>query len=130
MPFGFLYAGMDYAVHAQFGEHLNWGMEWKRLINIIPTIYILNIMTLWSPPPIPTQLLQFLLAVLSLGTGSSLIKLTTTESYLAVMRKAPALGVLWVWSVVRLDLAWALGALGGVLAIVKWRGDKGVPWIS
>lgn len=33
------------------------------------------------------------------------------------------MGVLWVWSVVRMDLTWAVVGLAGVAAAVKLRGE-------
>ena len=45
------------------------------------------------------------------------------------MRQAPGLGVLWVWSVVTMDLAWAVAGLLGVVAVTKLAGSKIVwPW--
>lgn len=40
------------------------------------------------------------------------------------MRRAPVLGVLWVWSIVQLDLTYALATLGIVAAYVKIKGLK------
>lgn len=41
------------------------------------------------------------------------------------MKQAPALGVLWVWTVVRMDLMWAIGGLG-VVGGVRWWRDEGI----
>lgn len=55
--------------------------------------------------------------------------MTTTESYLKVMRQAPGLGVLWVWTIVRMDLEWAVAGLLGVAGAVWMRGEiGGVIW--
>lgn len=55
--------------------------------------------------------------------------MTTKESYLKVMRQAPGLAVLWVWSVVKLDLKWAVLGLVGVAAGAWARGELvGVKW--
>jgi len=40
-----------------------------------------------------------------------------------VMARAPATGVLWCWTVVRLDLGWAVAALAGVGAGTWLSGD-------
>lgn len=77
-------------------------------------------------PPLATQ---FLLLSLCLSTGITLIHITTTESYLKVMKMAPGLGTLWCWSIVRLDLVWAVVGLVGVAGGVWFRGEgKGVIW--
>lgn len=41
------------------------------------------------------------------------------------MRQAPGLGTLWVWSIVRLDLWWAVAGLVGVAIAVWFRGESG-----
>lgn len=81
-----------------------------------------------SRPPtkslLPPIAIQALFAGLCVATGSSLIHATSAESYRGIIQQAPPLGVLWVWSVVRMDLAWALPSLLAVGGIVWARGDK------
>ncbi|GAA5893540.1 uncharacterized protein JCM6883_003550 [Sporobolomyces salmoneus] len=125
IPFGFLFSGMDYAVHAQFGQDLIFKEELGRIFNILPALFLLNF-SLSRPPSkalLRPSLLQFLLFVLCIATGVTLVQVTTQEGYLNVMRQAPALGVLWCWSVVRMDLGWAVAALVGVGAGVWARGQ-------
>ncbi|KAL8286913.1 hypothetical protein RQP46_003919 [Phenoliferia psychrophenolica] len=120
---------MDYAVHAQFGQVLVPSREVYRLFNVVPTIYLLTFLI--SRPRskafVPHQAVQFLLCAICLATGVGLIHITTTESYLKVMRQAPGLGCLWVWSVVSMDLAWAVAGLAGVGAVHKFAGNK-IQW--
>jgi len=68
--------------------------------------------------------IQALFAALCIGTGSSLIHATNVESYRGIIQQAPPLGVLWVWTVVRMDLSFALPSLAAVGAIVWARGDR------
>ncbi|GAA5887772.1 hypothetical protein JCM5296_001761 [Sporobolomyces johnsonii] len=131
IPFGFLFSGMDYAVHAQFGQDLVLKEEVYRVLNIIPALFLLNFFV--SRPPskalLRPILLQSLLLVLCVSTGISLVHVTTTEGYLNVMKQAPSLGVLWCWSVVRMDLGWATAGLLGVAAGVWARGEgQSVIW--
>ncbi|BGP16264.1 hypothetical protein JCM10213_007708 [Rhodosporidiobolus nylandii] len=124
VPFGFLYSGMDYAAHAQFGQRLIVREEFWRVLNMLPALLLLNFITLSpSRSPLPPAALQFALFALSVGTGLALIHTTTTAGYLQVMAKAPALGTLWCWTVVRMDLGWAVGALVGVAVGVTVRGE-------
>ncbi len=64
---------------------------------------------------LPTQycsaLRQVFFLATSVGAGCYLIHVTNRYGYLAVMRQAPPLGCLWVWSVVELDLALAVLSL-------------------
>jgi len=43
-------------------------------------------------------------------------------AYYAVLKRAPAIGTLWVWSVVELELKWALVSVLGVGAWGWWMG--------
>jgi len=76
-----------------------------------------------SRPPSPYTLHltalnhQIFHLLLSLLTGLYLMHITNTSSYYAVMKRAPPLGTLWVWSVIEMRLGWAVGSLvfiGGV----------------
>ena len=49
---------------------------------------------------------------MSIAAGCYLIQITNVYSYYHVLKQAPPLGVLWVWSVIELDLSWALWSVG------------------
>lgn len=83
-----------------------------------------------SPFPAPSSpLTQSVLSLLSVTTGVLTIRTTTEEGYLRVMARAPALGVIWCWTAVRLDLAWALLSLAGV-AVGLWGTGADLSWLS
>ena len=78
---------------------------------------------------LPSQLLQFLLFVLCVATGTTLIHINATSNYLQVMNVAPGVATLWIWSVVQLDLVPALLGLIGVALSVFLRGEgESVIW--
>lgn len=58
--------------------------------------------------PILHQLLFFVGAV---AAGTYLIYLTNTFSYYAVLKQAPPVGIIWIWSVIELDLTLAMVSL-------------------
>ncbi|GAA5985081.1 hypothetical protein JCM11641_006351 [Rhodosporidiobolus odoratus] len=125
VPFLFLFSGMDYAVYAQFGQRLVPREEITRVLNMAPAILLLNFLTLTRRLSIPPLLLQAALFILSVYSGLALIHTTTTAGYLQVMAQAPSLGTLWCWSVVRMDLVWAVLGLVGVAVGVTVRGEAG-----
>lgn len=51
--------------------------------------------------------------------------MTNSFGYMAVMKQAPPLGCLWVWSVIELDLAWAVLSLAGTGMFV-WLGGYSI----
>ena len=91
--------------------------------------------TVYSPTPLIILLLvgilhprashpvvQVLFAALSVVGGGWLVKATNEEPYMAVMKKAPPLGTLWVWAVVESRWEVAVAELGIVGVWGWWRG--------
>ncbi|KAK3691984.1 hypothetical protein B0T22DRAFT_495314 [Podospora appendiculata] len=58
----------------------------------------------------------------SVCAGCYLIHITNAYGYLAVMKQAPSVGCLWVWSVIELDLPWAVLSLAGAGAFIWQKG--------
>lgn len=55
--------------------------------------------------------------------GAKLVTVTNEDPYYAVMKRAPAIGTLWVWSILEIPLGAAiLGALGPLGWGVWWKG--------
>lgn len=79
-------------------------------------------------PGLPDQYQSFLrqtiFSAMSIMSGCHLIYISNEYSYLAVMKQAPSLGCLWVWSVIELDLlpaALSLASIGGYLWFGGYR---------
>ncbi|KAA8652593.1 hypothetical protein EYZ11_002359 [Aspergillus tanneri] len=55
--------------------------------------------------------------------GARLMAITNEEPYYAVMKRAPALGTIWVWTILEIPLGAAiLGALGPMVWGIWWKG--------
>jgi len=65
---------------------------------------------------------QAVFFAMSICAGCYLIYITNTFGYLAVMKQAPPVGCLWVWSVIELELPWAVLALACDAFFLWWRG--------
>ena len=65
---------------------------------------------------------QILFAFLSVAAGAWLVHASNEDAYMAVMKKAPPLGTLWVWSIVEMRWEWAVGCLGVVAGWGWWKG--------
>ncbi|KAG8631588.1 hypothetical protein KVT40_000728 [Elsinoe batatas] len=61
---------------------------------------------------------------LVLGTvaGCYLLWVGNRENYLGVMKRAPPVGTVWVWSVIEMKLGWAVGSLVVTGAYAWWNG--------
>jgi hypothetical protein len=66
------------------------------------------------------QQIVFLLA--ANVAGCYLIHLTNDKGYYAVMKKAPSIGTVWVWSIIELGLAGALAGVAGPGLFAWWNG--------
>ncbi|WEW61061.1 hypothetical protein PRK78_006550 [Emydomyces testavorans] len=71
-------------------------------------------------PLMPRNIIFCAMAIL---LGMRLIKMTNEGSYYAVMKKAPSVGTLWVWSVLELPLGLAI--LGLLIPVIWATGFKG-----
>jgi hypothetical protein len=58
----------------------------------------------------------------SIAAGCYLIHISNEFGYLAVMKQAPPLGCIWVWSVIELDLPWAVLSLTAAGTYLWHRG--------
>ncbi|KAI9891189.1 MAG: hypothetical protein M1814_003032 [Vezdaea aestivalis] len=67
-------------------------------------------------------LVQLLFFGLAIGAGGFLIYAVNELGYYAVMKRAPALGTLWVWSVIELRLELAVASLAACGAWLWWGG--------
>lgn len=65
---------------------------------------------------------QGIFFVASAIAGCYLIHVSNSYGYLAVMKQAPPIGCLWVWSVIELDLAWAVLSLAISAGFLWQRG--------
>ena len=87
-----------------------------------PTPALLLIMVAVLHPRSSHLATQLLFAVLSVVAGAWLVYASNEDPYMAVMRKAPSLGTLWVWAVVEMRWEWAAGSVGLVAGWGWWNG--------
>lgn len=66
--------------------------------------------------------IQALFAVMSIVAGGWLVYATNDEPYMAVMKKAPALGTLWIWAIIEMRWEWAVVCLSLVGGWGWWKG--------
>lgn len=63
----------------------------------------------------------FLLAM-SVAAGCYMVKAVNRFGYYMVMKRTPALGTLWIWAVIEMDLLGALLSVAGVGAYTWYYG--------
>lgn len=87
-----------------------------------PTPAILLVLVSILHPRSSHLLTQIVFAFLSLAAGAWLVQASNEDPYMAVMKKAPPLGTLWVWAIVEMRWEWAVGSLGVVAGWGWWKG--------
>ncbi|ODQ55069.1 hypothetical protein SAICODRAFT_64308 [Saitoella complicata NRRL Y-17804] len=108
IPLSFLHLMLDILVHQQYlQEYTVREVAWRTL-RAIPVLGLIRCIV-HRLPPRPRQFVFFLASVAS---GLFLIHSTNNHGYYHVMKKAPSLGTLWVWSVVESELSLAIASLG------------------
>ncbi|CAK7219025.1 hypothetical protein SBRCBS47491_003707 [Sporothrix bragantina] len=119
-----LHFTLDVLVQNQYAIKIEWPVIIRRSLQALAVFSLLfyNLHRHTSDPrllplrrgvPLHVQdrLRQALFFVTSSLTGCYLIYITNEYSYMAVLMQAPPLGCLWVWSVIEMDLLWALPSL-------------------
>ncbi|KAH8432084.1 uncharacterized protein LDX57_009730 [Aspergillus melleus] len=87
----------------------------------------------WSPEKLSISFLRRLLfppswrtlifLPIAVALGTKLVTITNEDPYYAVMKRAPAIGTIWVWSILEIPLGAALlGALVPMTWAVWWKG--------
>ncbi|KAK4187170.1 hypothetical protein QBC35DRAFT_241422 [Podospora australis] len=119
-----LHFTLDVLVHHQYSiDRIVWPKVWLRFGQSL-LVFGLLVYTLHPHaskptivPGIPLQyqsaLRQAIFFACSLVAGCYMIYITNSFGYMAVMKQAPPLGCLWVWSVIELELPWAVLSLAG-----------------
>ncbi|KAM0818534.1 hypothetical protein AB5N19_04346 [Seiridium cardinale] len=123
-----LHFTLDVLVQQQYAVELSWIKAITRTLTALFVFFFLMFF-LHPHPSSPTlvsglpdiyqaPLRQAVFFVTSVLCGCYLIYISNTFSYLAVMKQAPSLGCLWVWSVIEMNLlpaALSLACAGGYL---------------
>ncbi|TGZ84341.1 hypothetical protein EX30DRAFT_393846 [Ascodesmis nigricans] len=110
---------LDYLVYLQYRQEIAWADITSRCVKGAPAIFIIHYFT---HPRRNNPFVQAGLLALSIGCGAFIVQSVNDAGYFAVMKRAPPLGTLWVWSVVEMNL-W-LDVLSCVLvgAFTWWGG--------
>ncbi|KXJ88925.1 hypothetical protein Micbo1qcDRAFT_177959 [Microdochium bolleyi] len=126
-----LHFGLDVLVHQQYAMEFSWHQVILRSITIVFVFlfffYVLHPHASapdWAPF-VPRQfqdpLRQAIFFVASIAASCNLIHITNEYGYLFILKRAPPLGCLWVWSIIELDLTAAVASLACTAAFF-WQG--------
>lgn len=129
-----LHFTLDVLVQNQYAVEIEWHVVIKRSLQAMGVFCLIFYNLHRHPsdprllPGLPTRyqdpLRQMLFSLTSSVTGCYLIHITNEYSYIAVLKQAPPIGCLWIWSVIELNLAWAVPSLAIAGGYMKYMGYK------
>lgn len=127
-----LHFTLDVLVANQYAVAIKWPALVARTAQAFPIILLLFYSFHPHPSPpiflprlstrIQPLLHQLLFFVSSVAAGCYLIYITNMHGYYAVMKQAPPLGCLWIWSVIELNIFWATSSLIFCVLFLKYGG--------
>lgn len=113
---------LDVLVYNQYAQEVVWSAIFKRSGTILPILFLLIYMMRSETARKLGVLRQILFLASAVLFGCYLIHAGNNFGYFAVMKQAPPLGTLWVYSVIELDLAFAVASVLIDVAFLLWGG--------
>jgi hypothetical protein len=112
---------LDILVFYQYRREIEWKEIFFRAARVLPALFcILYLFRTKMANQVP-QLKQMFFFTLSVSAGCYLIYSGNKNGYYYVMQTAPALGTLWVWSCVEMQLAFAVAHVIVIVVYTWWN---------
>jgi len=113
---------LDILVFYQYRREVEWKEIFIRAARVLPALWcILYLFRTKTANHVPL-LKQMFFFTLSISSGCYLIYSGNKNGYYYVMQTAPALGTLWIWSCVEMQLAFAVAHVIVVVVYTWWNG--------
>jgi hypothetical protein len=113
---------LDVLVFNQYRQEIVWNEIWWKTLRMIPGLYVLLFLLKCKTAMRFPRIRQTLFLVGSTAAGCYLIHSGNQDGYYAIMKRVPPIGVLWIWSVVEMELWWCLANLSMVGAYMWYNG--------
>lgn len=119
---GMVHFTLDTLVHNQYRQNIEWWDIFQRLGIALPVLWLLVYIMQSETALRFNKVKQVFFLIFSVGAGCYTIHVANRYGYYAVMKQAPPLGTLWIWSVVEMDLAFAATSVVIDLGFLWWGG--------
>lgn len=113
---------LDVLVYNQYRQEIEWGEIWTHFFTVFPILFLLMFVLGSETANKFPMLKQIFFFGAGLTAGCYIIHVANRYGYYAVMRQAPPLGTLWIWSVIEMNLPFAAVSLLGNFAFLWWGG--------
>lgn len=122
LALGMLHFTLDVLVYQQYAQAIVWRAIVQRTCTALPILFLLIFLLRGETAArFPRARQGFYLAVAA-AAGCYTIHVANRYEYFAVMKQAPPLGTLWIWSVIEMKLGLAVVSVGVNLAFLWWMG--------
>ncbi|OQO10274.1 hypothetical protein B0A48_04632 [Cryoendolithus antarcticus] len=113
---------MDVLTFNQYRQEIVWGPIWKRTFTVLPVLWLLVYITRSELAQRWQVARQVFFLGVAVAAGCYTIHVGNNFAYYAVMKQAPPLGTLWVWSVIEMQLPYAAASVLPVVAYLYFNG--------
>ncbi|RPB29755.1 hypothetical protein L211DRAFT_774567, partial [Terfezia boudieri ATCC MYA-4762] len=119
VPLTFLLIAFEIVVHQQYSQELVYSQILTRCAKAFPIL--LALVRLIHPHRMH-PITQAGFFIFSITAGCWLVHAANRQAYYDVMRRAPPVGVLWIWAAAEMELGWLVGSCLVVGGWVWWGG--------
>lgn len=113
---------LDVLVYQQYAMDIIWPAIFKRTASMVPVLLVLiYLCRTKTAKSFDIGRQMFFLAV-AIAAGCYMIYVGNTYDYFAVMKQAPPLGTLWIFSVIEMRLVFALTSIIVDVGFLWWKG--------
>lgn len=113
---------LDTLVYSQYAQEILWATIFKRTAIILPILFLVVWMLGTETANRFATLKQVVYCGISVVAGCYTIQITNVYDYLYVMKQAPPIGTLWIWSVIEMRLPYAAASVAVDLGYMWWMG--------
>jgi len=121
LPFSVLYGTFVLLVNMQYRQDYLWSEIVLGSLKMFPVLLVI----IYPTNRFKSSLvMQAIMTLAGMFCGSYLLYITSKASMYGTMLQTPGLATLWVYIIVQLDLAWALGGLAIIAVYYYWGLNK------
>ncbi|KAF2452634.1 hypothetical protein BDY21DRAFT_358730 [Lineolata rhizophorae] len=114
---------LDVLVYNQYRQNIEWPAIWGRTLRVAPMLFVIIYLLHTQTATIKLGLLrQVLFLGAAVWAGCYMIHAANRHGYFAVMKRVPPIGTLWVWSVIEMQLWFAVASVITVGGFYWWGG--------
>jgi hypothetical protein len=113
---------LDVLVFQQYAQEIDWAAIIQRTALAYPILFLIVYMMKSEMANRFQTFKQLVCLAVAISSGCYMIYAGNTYDYFAVMKQAPPLGTLWIWSVIEMKLGYGLASIAVDVGFLLWNG--------